>query len=361
LLFAALALVATGCNTVTCGPGTVQQQRPGGSNWCVPSAQPPNATPCDDADGGSQINVDGVCVSRTVCDPSTSMPVVDPNSGKVVCVGTGGGGGCSATQPDSTHISVTGNIWKLDGSPAGTKISAGGIDNTVNVTVGFFDPLSFLANPAEQPIAFDNSNPVAKSCYVMNNIALPSTTLGAVGTQDDTTLGALDPSRKYVITGVGVIVNAGNIYHRDVYLVEKSEVQMWTTQAGGGTDFVQKGVVLGQFFDNKALKQTNIVYDSTTLVPVGGITLLDGAAQAAGARYFKTRMVIDQATLMTTATAGAALAPSPPGLTMYSGMGGTCPSGSCKWQVNPGASVAGVVFVQDFFNCNLDNTAMGCM
>src|SRR5580765_4095027 len=86
--FSALVVLAVAaafvieCNAPICGTGTVQRQRSDGTTVCLPADQSASNTPCDDApDGGSSArNQDGICVSRTVCDPNTTM-VVTANDG----------------------------------------------------------------------------------------------------------------------------------------------------------------------------------------------------------------------------------------------------------------------------------------
>lgn len=348
----ALALtvaLADGCNTVTCGQGTVLRQHSDGTTVCEPATVANQLTPCDDVDGGTAFIVGGRCVSRVQCDPGTTMVGQLPD-GTQVCVGTGGGG-CSCQQPDSTHVCVTGDIYDFTGTPAGKKYAEGEITDPINV--GAWEPLGFLNNPNTPALALDTSNPNKHSCYSVSNIEPPSTGLLAIGTRDDPSV----TNAKYMIVGVGLQPTAGNIYHRDAYLISKAEAMAW------GASYVTGGAFIGQFFDNAVPNETNRTYTSTpALKPAGGVVMLDGASPAAGVKYMMPRTMVGAALTATDATAGTAIAPPPPGLTNYTGMGGMCNGGqACKWQTLPGSSVAGVIFVQDFYSCNYNPAAVGCM
>jgi hypothetical protein len=113
--------------------------------------------------------------------------------------------------------------------------------------------------------------------------------------------------------------------------------------------------MVAQFFDAPPPPPTDQHYGNG-LSMAGGVSF-----GAAGALYFKDATTIDPSLTATVAGVGRALAPSPP-LGNYGGTGGTCDGGQpCRFQTTTGASTAGVVFVSDFYACNYDPTANGCM
>lgn len=344
------------CNNPACGAGTKQRTRSDGTLVCEPVDQPAPLAQCDNGDGGSSVILEGKCVSRVRCDPSTTM-VGFLADGTEVCVGTGGGG-CGCSTPDATHICVFGNLYDFAGGVAGTKHGM----VTDPITVGAFDPLQFLADPkGTPPLGTDNSNPGTAGCYVIKDVTPPQTMLLAIGVQDAANVP--DANKKFMITGVGIAqVTGGKIYQRDAYMITKAQAQMWSTQAGGGTDFVTNGMMIAQFFDTTPPDPTKIVYDAMGLKGVGGVKFTQGnTTEVPGTKYAMPRDVIVPSLTATAPNVGVAMAPTM-GLGNYNGTGGMCMGGqACKWQVNQAASVAGVVFIQDYFACNYNPTAFGCM
>jgi hypothetical protein len=84
LLLLAVPALQGSCTTVECGPGTIER---GGK--CEPADVVTNAGTC-----GPGTTLEGdQCVTTVVCDPATSMPVVDPMTGITTCVGIGGNSG----------------------------------------------------------------------------------------------------------------------------------------------------------------------------------------------------------------------------------------------------------------------------
>jgi hypothetical protein len=357
-LFAVFALGAValtvalidGCNNPQCGAGTKQRQRADGTLVCEPADSPMVLATCDNADGGTAVIISGRCVSRVQCDPATTM-VGFLADGTEVCVSNGMGGGCpQCGTPDATHLCVQGDIYTFGTTNAGTKTGA----VTDPIIVGAYDPLAFLADPTTAPLGTDNTNPGKNGCYKIDGISPPATQLLAIGVQDDANVPTAN--RKYMITGVGIApVTGGKIYTRDAYIIPKTEVDMWSAQYGGGVNFTKDGVMVAQFFDAPPPDPTKILY-SGMLKGAGSVTF-----GTTGAKYMMPRDTVLPSLTATAANVGVSVAPSP-SLGNYTGTGGMCMgTQACKWQTLQAASTAGVVFVQDFFACNYNPAAAGCM
>jgi hypothetical protein len=77
-----LALLASSCSQVVCGPGTVQMQAPDGALRCVPTEATAPQLPCN-VDARATI-VAGYCVSAISCDANTTL---DPRTDQRVATG----------------------------------------------------------------------------------------------------------------------------------------------------------------------------------------------------------------------------------------------------------------------------------
>jgi hypothetical protein len=340
-LFAALGFLTVGaCESPTCGPGTKQVQAPDGTVQCVSADAPSSSIGCD-VDGGDVEIVAGSCHSRVTCDPATTM--FDPATG--VCTGTGGGSACPACpNPSAGKTCLTGSLIDLiSGQPV-----------TNNVRVAVYDPLAFLSNPQIQPLAEDTTT---KGCFTFADVPVPGTGLIAIGTSDPANT---SPQVLQLTAAAGAVV-AGRIYHTDTFVTAHSVVTNWTTNVGGAIDFDAQGAYVAMFYDQAVPDPTQLVF-ANEKNPLAGVTLLDAGQPAAGAHYFgASRMAIDPTAMATTANGGGLAPADPAGLTVYSGMGGTCASGTCTWEKHQGATVPHLVFVERFHNCALSPGAATCM
>ena len=327
LLLAALA--PSGCGSTTCAAGTEQKVDPAtGDTVCVAPVPDggnlSNGLQC----GPNTMLVGGECVGidpSKVCGSGTKF---DTASG--TCVGAGPTP-CEpppCPHPDNMHFCIAGGVRFLkDGTcTMGTKLQVIAVD-----------PLGFLAGNktpiAPSPVTTDDNG-----AYVIPNLPVPSQALTALAVSD------VGGPMTYMLTASGAnMISGGQTYRLDLFVVEKSTVANWDTQAGlaGGNTFEANGGYVARFRDamGNPVAGVQLTFQGTVLPP-------------SEAFYFKGSMKDDLSTLdktltMTDANAGAAidLASTANGLGPYNGMGGgvTWPTMGAL-----GTSTAGVIFVQTF-------------
>src|SRR5258705_2119074 len=130
LFVAALAAVGAACGSTPCGEGTIERD-----GVCEPADTTPDPTTCGD---GTALGPSGKCESIVFCDPDTTMEVVDPDTGAVTCVGTGGGGdctselsGCATAAPNT--MTMCGRIYDIEDD---AQIGMGSADATACPAAG---------------------------------------------------------------------------------------------------------------------------------------------------------------------------------------------------------------------------------
>lgn len=140
LLFISLLASLTansGCMQTECGEGTIDRD---GS--CEPATEMHDPTVC-----GPFTELQGDrCVPMfppTMCDPTTSEPSIDPNTGIVTCIGTGVTGGCGSplacVQPTgSTKLTICGQLYDFENGSKFAAADATGAkcDSTAPTTSG---------------------------------------------------------------------------------------------------------------------------------------------------------------------------------------------------------------------------------
>ncbi|MCX5748580.1 MAG: hypothetical protein NT062_39530, partial [Proteobacteria bacterium] len=156
---AALAVAGAtllGCNNVDCGAGTIER-----AGTCMPAD-----VTVGDAKCGPFTMLEGdQCVPTlppTVCDDSTTTPELDPATGVITCIGTGGGG-CDATfacpaPTDATTQTICGQLFDLESGSKfrapgamGTPCSASTTDGPCSLAIAAYDALAFGSNPQTAP------------------------------------------------------------------------------------------------------------------------------------------------------------------------------------------------------------------
>jgi hypothetical protein len=321
LLFALLS--AGGCNPLVCGPGTLQAQEPSGEVRCVPAEAAAATVPCD-VDGGAII-VGGVCTTRVVCDGPSTMAVTLPD-GHVVCVGTGGGEGCTARTPDADKISITGDLYEWETGAKSKK----------KVKFAAYEPLGFLGG-ARTPLGSDENE---KGCYAIDNIVKPGSNLVAMAVDDPE--GASD---ELLLGGAGATVMvAGRIYKVDLYTIKRQTVEAWKQQTG--LDYVGLGVYVGCYYGDPPPAATENTMKNATM-PVSGVQITENGVVPANAKYLSSPTMVGTGT--STSANGCALLPAPANISLYGGMGGMCRGAACNWKPLTGASTPQVAFFARFF------------
>ncbi len=329
-LMLALVLSASGCNAPTCGPGTkqVQNQSTGGVE-CVPADQQAAAIPCtDDADAGTAI-VAGKCVSLIQCPPG--VPTMMEPDGTITCLG--GSGKPMCRQPAAGTVCVQGTIHDfLDNSTASTS----------TLHVSLYDPQAFLlggATPLKNADAM-----VTDGTFVFQDVPPPTTNLIA--------LAVTDGSGTLVLGGTGTTVAPGKSFQLDGYVVKKSTVDGWQTTVGApgtsGIDY-SAGAYVGCFYSDpsRAMQGDSSAYETNPVsgvvfagVTPGGQLIVDAAHN----RYLDPTRDMINTSLTATGPLGCAVYPVA-SLSNFSGQ----PAGTVtKWEVHPGGSTQGVVFVDRF-------------
>lgn len=111
VLFILMIVAGPGCQNLDCADGTIDK-----GGHCVPADETTGTGICGDHTHlvGDRCEPDD---PPTECDPTSTIPQVDPTTGVTTCIGTGGGG-CSATfacpQPaGSMKTTVCGQIRDL--------------------------------------------------------------------------------------------------------------------------------------------------------------------------------------------------------------------------------------------------------
>src|SRR5689334_22675307 len=113
VLDALVPLASSSCKQVECAEGTIERD-----GRCEPALVTTETAKC-----GPFTELQGDrCVpqfSPTECDLATTTPSLDPETGVVTCVGTGGGGGCGTPLPcpagtGSTKLTVCGQIYDFE-------------------------------------------------------------------------------------------------------------------------------------------------------------------------------------------------------------------------------------------------------
>jgi hypothetical protein len=339
---ASLVFVAAtaSCNPVKCGPGLKQVQEKDGSLLCVPVDAPAQETACD-VDGGNVIIVAGKCVSKISCDPATTQ--FDPATNQ--CVGIGTVTGCAPCgNPASNKICVSGKIWDF---VSNTELAPG----ARNVRVSVWDPFAFLADSNAPPLG--EIAATDKGCYTIDNLDVPAAGLIAVGVQDPA--GTASPS--LALAGVGLPVTAGKSFKLDAFVVERSTVAGWEQQTGLS---YANGAYVALYVNSPV--ETGTTVENPTTGFTAGVKVLENGVTPASTRYFgANRSTIDPTAMQTSSVGGGIVAVTRGAIRTYSGMGGTCGSGTCKWEARPGGSTTGVIFFNRFKECTTTPNAPSCM
>ncbi len=328
ILLASAAALAAGCGSqFTCGEGTEPKNDPAtGEVVCTAKGVAKTDITCDP---GSATVVGGICVGDPTkfptCGPGTTL---DPKTN--TCIGSGPVVPCTqlpACPPQKGKLAVHGFITHLaDGKCAAKE----------PVEARAYDPLAFLSNPngttPQQTVTVGDDG-----SYCLDSLVDPGAHLIAIAVTDS------GGGTTYMLAGVGLSgIAAGQSYRADAFVVEKTLVGTWDTQAGLSAGKLENdGVYVARFLDQAA-----VAGDDSMGKPVAGVKLQMNQADAPGAFYFKgDLMTIDKSAMGTDAT-GTALQdvpamPMPPNL--YGGVGG-----NITWEQAPGGSTKGVVFINKF-------------
>jgi hypothetical protein len=345
LLAASLGFsLQTGCKGIECADGTVETD-----GVCKPA----NATTSNAMCGPFTELQGDKCVPMfppTECDPTTTMPNVDPATGVTTCLGTGGGScdsefACPA--PVAGKQTICGQLYNLEDNEkyketgaSGAKCTPGGAaDGPCALSITAYDAIQFGTNPATaQPLAVGDVYIDNCGRYRVTNITPPAGPFVGLGIDDFNTAnrGPLG-----VTNTVGVAIpKQVSLATKDfeAWIAKKSTTDLWSASgapplSGGYYVNIFRAGHMG--FANQA-----------------GVTATKGGNPNTANDYYFAAAEITRRTIMPSATVtgangtaiivNAAVADGP----AYAGTG-QIPA-ECVWEAHAGASIPNIVFVQLF-------------
>jgi hypothetical protein len=339
------AVTSTGCNTLECADGTVEQ-----NGACVPADQVVDEANCGE---GTILGTDGTCVPEnppTICGDFTT-PDTTSMPGTVVCVGTGGGGcdtDLTCPQAAANKVSVCGRLYDVEtdeqirGTDAmGATCGSGSevLEGPCEFEITFYDALEFAGDPGgATPIVPQDFRIDDCGRYLAHNLNRPQ--LGFLGIGVDDCPGASEfgcagaAPDDNALTGVAFPVSSAQVRNRQkTYVVRNTTDMQWSTDASLSPGFAERGAFMTVF--------------TIAGVPEAGVQITEGGTvEAANDYYFDdastaTRSSIDPG-LSASGMNGAGIKINS-ALVEHSGTGGALPSG-CTWDSALAAAIPGVVF-----------------
>ena len=341
VLLAALSALA-GCKSTDCGDGTTEQD-----GTCMPANVAYGSATC-----GPFTELHGTqCVPMfppTMCGDGTEADT--DSKGVTTCIGTGTAAGCSAKiacpAPTDGKQTICGQLYDFETGAAFAAVGATGAQCTASTTTGpcalgihAFDALAFLGAPSTTP-------PLTTGTIYIDDCGrykIPEITQSGVLyialALDDAEAANKGPAGVTNATGVATPSTA-NTATKDL----EAFIIKGSTSAGWAIDYSTKGLYAAIYRGH-----------STGTDPAVGVELAFGGSPTGTtaydtASYFQSgstnRTTIDSAAKVTTTNGTALVLPPVAGAAYYSGVN-TLPA-SCTWQVFPGGSVPGAIFVQTF-------------
>jgi hypothetical protein len=337
-ILAAIASLAA-CKDIDCGDGTIEKD-----GECVPADETVGNATC----GPNTVLQGSVCVPNVQCDPSTTTPMTDPDTGEITCVGTSGGLGCDQALPcpapsDNNHQTVCGQIYNLEDDTKFAAADAKGVrcssitaDGPCALGFKAFDAVTFAMNPSgttPQQIGDNYIDDCGR--YRLENIATPGSPYLGLGL-DDANSSLAGPAGVTNTMGTGTLTAGGSATKDfDAFVAKKSFTDMW---AAGGVS-VSAGPIVNIFRAHQ-----------TGEAEAPGVTFTRNGNPAPNDDYYfganaTTRDSID-GTASTTGKNGTVIvlnAKLSDGA-VNSGTGGI--DSTCVWDSHPAASLSMIVFVQ---------------
>jgi hypothetical protein len=337
LTVAIAGTVGLGCDTINCGTGTIER-----NGTCQPADDQPGSAQCG---AGTELGAGGKCVPTevVVCDLASTREQVDPDTGVITCIGTGGTScdtelPCPA--PAAGKNTLCGRLYdaQTDEPIAATSATGTPCNPTAPTATGpcslklqFFDALDFSTAPTTStPLTVRMLTVDDCGRYAALDVAESGSTFTGIAVDDATGTGD-----RYKLTGVALSDAEANPARKfRAYGTRNETDTAWSTTAAlGGASFASRGVIMTAFRYHDA--------------PVAGVMVRrDGQVVGADDYYFSdpgiTRSTVDPARTTTGPNGSSLLINS--GLISHDGAGAT-PSG-CQWPSNLAAAILNVVFVQ---------------
>lgn len=347
------SVVGTGCKDTECGDGTIERD-----GRCEPSSLTTSAGTC-----GPFTELQGDrCVPQfppTVCDPSTTMPSEDPETGVTTCIGTGGGG-CNApfacpTPTEANRLTICGQLYDFETNAKlqGTDASGAACDPAMPATSGpcalamnAFDAVSFATNPA-------TASPLPnEGIYIDDCGRYRFTNIDTNGTSPFIGLGIDDagmqngPAGTTVTVGVATPKTSPVVRDFEAYTVKAATVQGWTTSGGTGAPSLAEGFYVASYRRHKLAagvdrhaRQDGVQFAKS-----------DAPLTDLGEDWYFTASSVDHMTLDpalgVTGMSGTVLVEnrSVAEGAAFGGIGGL--GTGCEWEPHVAANIPGVVFIQ---------------
>jgi len=350
IILSVLPLATSGCKSLECGEGTIERD-----GLCAPGQDTPGPTSCGP---GTELAPSGKCepiLDPAVCDPNTTMEVRDPDTGVIVCVGTGGGdcstplGGCDTAVANT--MTVCGRIYDVEDDSQLGMASAdtsqcpanGEANGPCALQIKPYDALQFAAAPTTTT-PLNASETYLDHCgrFRIKDIQPAGAPFIGLGVDDHP---MHDNGNK--LTGIAFPTVAGPTGGTKIdtvaYTTRSSTDSMWGTSSGQGASLAALGVYVNIYRD------TGMTGDPLFGNVAVGVQILRGGQMIAANDYYfsdsdTNRTTVD-AGLNVTGANGTGLVLGQPNLASYTGTSGPLPGG-CSWYSSSGASIPGVVFVQ---------------
>jgi hypothetical protein len=352
LVVAVLASVEVGCKSTECAEGTIERD-----GDCVPAdvvADPASCGPFTEANGDQCVPM----FPPTECDPSTSTPEIDPDTGVTTCVGIAGGGGCTAPlacpAPADGKQTLCGRMYTLEDGEIFQAENATGARCTYMppaasgpcaVGIRAYDAIAFATNPGTaMPRPTEDFYMDDCGRFRLTNVDNPPPP-GFMGLGiDDANPASQGPAGVTNVVGIAsaITTNGTSINNLEGYIVPVSTTTKWQTTGG-------PGIAMGYYVPIFRQRRTGFLTQAgvTVYKALGG-----GMPVTANDYYFKatdvTRETIDNTTPQnSTGANGTALVSGATLADMaYLGVGGLPPE--CTYPPAPGVTLPGIVFISIF-------------
>jgi hypothetical protein len=351
VLLSGSLLSVSSCKDVECGDGTIERD-----GTCQPASATTSSGMC-----GPFTELQGDrCVPQfppTTCDPATSIPTIDPDTGVTTCIGVGGGG-CSAkfacpAPTAANRFTVCGQIYDFENGAKFVAADATGAmcDPAAPATTGpcalainAYDAISFAMNPATAKKLTADSITI-DDCGRYRLVNLDTTgTSPFIGLGIDDAGMTPGPGGVTVSTGVAAEKADVIVENFEAYIVKSSTYAMW---AGSGGPSLANGIYVATYRKHK------LVDGVDRHAPQDGVTFahLNGTTYPGDDHYFTaaqtTHQTLDGAASVTGMNGTALVANrSVAEQVNFVGQGGI--GSGCAWKPHAAASIPGIVFIQIF-------------
>jgi hypothetical protein len=338
-----------GCTTVTCGVGTIER-----NGECAPADEAVGSASC----GSGTILVGDRCVTTVECDPSTTMPVINPD-GSVTCQGINDkvpcGSPISCPAPSTGKQTVCGQLYNIeDNTPFqaaggdGSRCMGGETEGPCALRMDAYDASLFAGDPmGTTPL--NVADKYLDNCgrYKFIDITPPAAPFLGLGF-DDAMASNLGPGG--ITNAVGVALPTAPDTATDkfeAWIATSATTTAWATSGGPSlaTGFHvlifrahkcdATGTCTGDRFANQA-----------------GVQIYKGSTAVSSSDYYFDAADTDRTMIDTNATTTGA---NGTGLLtgarvtdnlVWTGMGGITDTTNCTWEQHAAASIPGVVTFQ---------------